>query len=286
MCAASGEGRSGLVESIAKNLRTCWNCTNLFCNNRHLSSVVGLGMIASIKKGRNIVEKNNVKKTFGTSVKELRKQQGISQEELAERAELHRTYVSDVERGERNPSLESITKLANALSVSVSALFPQEFQTGKTDPITGNDRNGRLVDILLVEDNADDVELTLHAFRKARFANRVHVVRDGAEALDYLFCRGEYSVRQSAERPQVILLDLKLPKVSGMEVLRLIKTDGRTSMIPVVILTMSKDKYDIVECKRLGAKNYIVKPVNFQNLSEATPRLNLDWALIQSPEAA
>jgi len=139
------------------------------------------------------------------------------------------------------------------------------------------------VDILLVEDNADDVELTLHAFKKVRFANRVQVVTDGQEALDYLFCEGAHTDR-AAGRPQVVLLDLYLPKVSGLEVLRRLKADERTRDIPVVILTISQVFSDFSECQRLGAETYIIKPLNFQRLSQVTPRLQLDWALLKSAE--
>lgn len=224
----------------------------------------------------------DVKKEFGSSVRSRRNLLGISQEELADRANLHRTYVSDVERGTRNLSLESIQKLARALEVSVSSLFPQsEFQNGKG--VAGNGHGKSLVDILLVEDDADDAELTLQAFKKARFTNRVRVVKDGAEALDYVFCRGSYVGRSPERRPQIIMLDLNLPKVSGLEVLRRIKSDRRTRAIPVVILTVSQDNYDIAECRRLGAENYIVKPVDFQSLSRATPPLKLNWALLKPP---
>jgi CheY-like chemotaxis protein len=228
------------------------------------------------------VQKVDVKKTFGTSVKAWRKRQGFSQEVLAERADLHRTYVSDVERGARNLSLESMTKIANALRISVAELFPPELPGGQA----GGGANGHsqlLVDILLVEDNADDVELTLHAFKKVRFANRVQVVTDGQQALDYLFCEGEYANR-AAGRPQVVLLDLYLPKVSGLEVLRRLKAEARTRDIPVVILTISQVFSDFSECQRLGAETYIIKPLNFQRLSQVTPRLQLDWALLKPAE--
>jgi CheY-like chemotaxis protein/predicted XRE-type DNA-binding protein len=224
------------------------------------------------------VPKIDVKKTFGTSVRNWRSQLGISQEELAERADLHRTYVSDVERGARNLSLESISKLAHALEISVSALFPQPELLGEAK---GNGRSKNLVDILMVEDNAEDEELALHAFRKARFENRINVVRDGAEALDYVFCRGRYAQRLAEKSPQVILLDLNLPKVSGLEVLRRIKADKKTRMIPVVVLTVSQKGQDIAECRRLGAETYIVKPVDFQGLSRVTPLLSLNWALLK-----
>jgi CheY-like chemotaxis protein len=122
--------------------------------------------------------------------------------------------------------------------------------------------------------------LTLHAFKKVRFANRIQVVGDGQEALDYLFCAGEYAHRP-AGGPQMVLLDLYLPKLSGLEVLRRLKADARTREIPVVILTISQVFSDFAECQRLGAETYIIKPLNFQRLSQVTPRLNLDWALLK-----
>jgi len=218
------------------------------------------------------VAKIDLKKKFGTVVRDRRTQLGISQEDLAERADLHRTYVSDVERGARNVSLQSIAKLASALEISVAALFPEEVHIGKPDVarVAGNHRDRNLVDVLLVEDNPDDVELTLHAFKRARFANEVHVVRDGAAALDYLFCRGKYSSRKPAEGPHLVLLDLNLPKINGLEVLRRIKADKRTSKLRVVVLTMSNEKEIVAECNRLGADSYISKPVDFQRLSQVT----------------
>jgi CheY-like chemotaxis protein len=207
----------------------------------------------------------------------LRNSRGFSQETLAELANLHRTYISDVERGARNLSLESITRLAQALDVSVAALFPADGTNGKDKPGWG--RN--LVEILLVEDNPDDVEMTLQAFKQARFANHVAVVTDGQQALDYLFCRGKFARRKPSGRVQVVLLDLNLPKVSGWEVLRQIKADMRTARTPVVILTVTNDHYSVTECRRLGAENYIVKPVNFQRLMKVTPQLKLDWALVK-----
>jgi CheY-like chemotaxis protein len=215
-------------------------------------------------------------------VKSFRSHLGISQEDLAERADLHRTYISDVERGSRNVSLQSIAKLAGALEVSISELFPEEVQIGKIAIARGAGRDRKLVDVLLVEDNPDDVELTLHALKKARFTNQVHVVNDGARALDYVFYRGEYARRPIDEHPQLILLDLNLPKVSGLEVLRRIKADKRTWQISVAIITASKNFAEIDECRRLGAELYIAKPINLQRLSLITPKLNLDWALIES----
>ncbi|HZC68186.1 MAG TPA: response regulator [Nitrospirales bacterium] len=141
----------------------------------------------------------------------------------------------------------------------------------------------RHVEILLVEDNPDDVELTLHAFRKHNLANRVHVVRDGAEALDFLFCTGAYRDRRIEDSPHVVLLDLKLPKVDGLEVLRRMKEDRRNRMIPVVVLTSSREDRDIMESYQLGVNSYIVKPVNFEQFTEAVRQLGLYWLLMNQP---
>lgn len=214
---------------------------------------------------------------FGASVRKQRFRLGLSQEELAERADLHRTYIAGIERGGRNITLKSIDKLAKALEVSISDLLPPTNGTAESGDSVKTP--GKFVDLLLVEDNPDDVEITLEAFSEAGIANRVHVATDGAKALDYLLStRGRNGTRK---RPQVILLDLNLPKVSGLEVLRRLKRDPRTRAIPVIVLTVSQKSQDITESRRLGAAAYIVKPVVFQNLTEVTPRLSLQWALLQ-----
>lgn len=136
------------------------------------------------------------------------------------------------------------------------------------------------VEILLVEDNPDDVELTLHALRKYNIANRVHVARDGAEAMDFLFCQGAHAGRDCAERPRVVLLDLKLPKVDGLEVLRRIKSDPRTQTISVVVLTSSREERDMAESYRLGVNSFIVKPVDFAQFTEAVRNVGLYWMLL------
>ncbi|MGB8169628.1 MAG: response regulator [Chthoniobacteraceae bacterium] len=215
----------------------------------------------------------DLKQLFGTAVKSKRSALQISQEELADRSGLHRTYISDVERGVRNLSLESIEKLAHALELSVSGLFAQ----------AGNGRSQRPIEILLVEDRAEDVELTLRAFQKARFANPIHVARDGAEALDFLFATGRHAEREEVPLPGVILLDLHLPKVDGVEVLRRIKADPRTRRIPVIVLTESRDYRDAIECKQLGVESYLTKPVSFRGFSELTPLLNFHWRLEKPP---
>jgi two-component system response regulator len=136
------------------------------------------------------------------------------------------------------------------------------------------------VEILLVEDNPNDVELTLHALRRNKLTNHIHVVRDGSEALEYIFGTGAYGGRNLKGRPKVILLDLKLPKVDGMEVLRRIKTDDRTRMIPVVILTSSREERDMVTSYDLGVNSYITKPVDFDKFTEAVRQLGLYWLLL------
>ena len=139
------------------------------------------------------------------------------------------------------------------------------------------------IEILLVEDNPNDVELTLRALKKNNLTNRVHVVKDGAEALEYIFAKGVYAYREIEDYPKVILLDLKLPKVDGLEVLRQIKSNERTKMIPVVVLTSSKEERDLVESYRLGANSYIAKPVDFESFVKAVSELGLYWLLLNQP---
>ncbi len=143
----------------------------------------------------------------------------------------------------------------------------------------------REVEILLVEDNPNDEELTLHALEKYHLANKIFVVRDGAEALDYIFAAGKYSERDINCRPKVILLDLKLPKVDGLEVLRRIKTDPKTKQIPVVVLTSSTEESDIVESYKLGVNSYIVKPVDFKQFTESIREIGMYWLLLNEHPA-
>ena len=140
----------------------------------------------------------------------------------------------------------------------------------------------KVKDVLLAEDNANDVELTLTALQKHNLANRVTVVRDGAAALDYLYREGEFAQRE-AGNPAAILLDLKMPKVDGLEVLRRVKTDARLRTIPIIILTSSREDRDLVEGYRLGVNAYVVKPVHFDEFVEAVSCLGLFWALINEP---
>lgn len=139
-------------------------------------------------------------------------------------------------------------------------------------------------EILLVEDNPDDAELTIRALKKNHVTNRVVVTQDGAEALEYLFATGRYADRSMSSPPKVILLDLKLPLVSGIEVLRQCKADERTRLIPIVVLTSSREEPDIQTCYGLGVNSYIVKPVDFQQFTDAVRQTGLYWLLLnESP---
>lgn len=230
------------------------------------------------------MESSEARSRFATSLRRWRNRRGFSQEELAERADLHRTYISDVERGARNLSLESINKLANALEISLPILFSNP-DSAETDAAPGTDKpavaGSAFVDILLVEDNVDDVALTLAAFKRARFLNSIHVASDGEEAVNHFFGRTGIADDPARTRNLIVLLDLQLPKLNGIEVLRRLKADPRTAHLPVVLLTASENEQDIAICQKLGASAYIPKPVNLQGLSKITPELCLVWALIK-----
>lgn len=144
------------------------------------------------------------------------------------------------------------------------------------------------IEILLVEDNESDAELTLHALRKNKVANQIQHVRDGEEALDFLFCRGAFSGRQFDKPPRLVLLDLKLPKVDGLQVLEAVKANPRTRAIPIIVLTTSKEEQDMVNSYKFGANSYIQKPVNFAEFQDVVRQLGLYWLLVNSnpPTAA
>jgi two-component system response regulator len=141
-------------------------------------------------------------------------------------------------------------------------------------------------EILIVEDNPLDLEMTLRGLRKANIANRIEVARDGAEALEFLFCEGAHANRRIEDAPRLVLLDLKLPKVDGLEVLARLKGDPRTRAIPVVMLTSSKEQRDLVESYQLGVNSYIVKPVDFENFVSAARELGSYWLLLNQTPCA
>lgn len=139
------------------------------------------------------------------------------------------------------------------------------------------------IEILLVEDNPDDVELAVHALRREQLANEITVARDGEEALDFVFCRGAHADRRFHSPPRLILLDLKLPKVDGLEVLRAIKSDPRSKAIPVVVMTSSGEERDLVDSYKLGVNAYVQKPVDFEQFRTVVKELGLFWLVINKP---
>lgn len=145
--------------------------------------------------------------------------------------------------------------------------------------------NSVATDILLVEDNPDDAELAIHALRREHLANHIYIARDGEEALDFLFCRGTFASRSFDSPPKLVLLDLKLPKVDGIEVLKQCKNDARTRAIPVVIMTSSKEERDLVSSYDLGANSYIQKPVDFEQFRETVKTAGLYWMVINQRPA-
>jgi CheY-like chemotaxis protein/DNA-binding XRE family transcriptional regulator len=242
-------------------------------------------MIRKVLKKQDVARsKTALQARLGTTIKNCRGRLGISQEELAWRAGLRRTYVADIERGVRNITLKSVASLAKALEVSISLLLASSGGIVMGETALGREAElHELGEILIVEYNPTDVELTLRAFRKARISNPVRVIGDGAEALDYLFGSGSYAACPKLRKPHVLLLDLNLPGVCGLELLRRIKQSAKTRRIPVVVLTVSQQDRDMAECRRLGAESYIIKPVGFENFREATAELSFSWALLKPP---
>ena len=139
------------------------------------------------------------------------------------------------------------------------------------------------VDILLVEDSPSDAELTIRALKKRNLSNHLLHVSDGQEALDFLFCTGTYAGRPVDAQPRVIMLDLKLPKVNGIEVLRQIRANERTKLLPVVIMTSSREDCDVIDCYTLGANSFVVKPVDFESFAEAVGNLGVYWVMVNQP---
>ncbi len=140
-----------------------------------------------------------------------------------------------------------------------------------------------IIEILLVEDTLEDLELTRRALQKANLGNHIQIARDGAEALEFIFCEGPHAARHIEDSPKLILLDLKLPKVDGLEVLQRLKGDPRTKHIPIVVLTSSKEQSDIIKSYELGVNSYIVKPVDFESFMKAVQELGMYWLLLNQP---
>jgi CheY-like chemotaxis protein len=235
-------------------------------------------MIARVAKRRDDpANESDLQARLGVVIRTCRSRLGITQDELAWRSSLHRTYISGVERGARNVTLRSVASLAKALQVTVGNLFTYATASPKAHGSgAGSPRNMR--EIMLVEDNAEDAAMAARAFKRAKVTNPLRIVRSAEEGLVHLFGAGRHARRTQA-MPQLILLDLNLPRISGMEFLRRVKGDPRTRGIPVVVLTITRTDSSIIECSRLGAEHYIVKPIAIENLVTVTPRLNLTLTL-------
>lgn len=227
-------------------------------------------------------------KYFGLVVREFRKEQQLSQEELANLSGLHRTYITDIERGTRNVSLKNITRIAQAVKISLPELFSRfEMIAHEEEKVNASSKLEILprnpVEILLVEDDLNFIELTLHTLRQWNIANMVHVVRTGPEALDFLFAEPPAKNR-SLKVPKVILLDLYIPLVDGFSVLEQVRNNPATKNIPVVVLTSSSRETDKERCRRLGVEEYLTKPVNIETFSSVMRRLGFHLILLESGE--
>jgi CheY-like chemotaxis protein/DNA-binding XRE family transcriptional regulator len=219
---------------------------------------------------------------FGASVRTLRHRLGISQEALAERADLHRTYIVEIEGGARNITLKSMVRLARALEVTPAALLSATHEPSRLEkPSLSQSSADAGVDILVAERNRDDVELILAAFQQASLAYTAEVVPDGQEALNFLFRTGRHSKRKVSKPPKVIILDLNLPKLNGLEVLRRLKADPRTRTIPVVVLTSSQE--ECLKSYALGANSYIVKSKDVAAFTQSARMIGQYWLQTNHP---
>ncbi|NUN70502.1 MAG: response regulator [Bacteroidetes bacterium] len=221
-------------------------------------------------------DRDPILQQYGAIVREIRRERHISQEELAHQSDLHRTYITDIERGARNVSLRNIIRIAGALHVPLSEFF------GRFEAKLRSD--GRLngpVDILLVEDDESFIELTRHTLQQLNITNTLRVVRDGAEALRVLLPEGAES---KPAAPSVVLLDLTLPMVGGLEVLQQLRKDPRTATLPVVVLTVSVNESDRLQCRRLGVEEYLTKPIDVEAFAAVMKRLGFQMKLVLSQD--
>lgn len=195
---------------------------------------------------------------------------------------MHRTYIADIERGGRNITLRSILSIAKALDVPVGSLFVEA--AGAAGDTAASERR-KAGEILVVDPAGADAEFTRRSLKQAKVTNHVKVVRDGETALAHLLGADHEERRKASHLPQLVMLALNLPKMSAVEVLRQMRNDVRTRAIPVVILATSRHDRALAECARLGAENFILKPVDFDSLTRLTPKLDLEWTL-SLPSAA
>jgi len=225
---------------------------------------------------------SEVRTLFANSLRRWRTHRRLTQEELAERSDLHRTYISDVERGARNLSLESIDKLARALDISIPSLFTPVTAPSLSPPSSPLARASatELLDILLIQASQKEVRASVESFHQVRFVNSVRAISSGAEALE-LFFGNDFVKQANYMRKLIVLLDLDLPDVSGLEVLRQLRSDERTRQIPVAILATPDRERDTLEARRLGAQAVLTKPLSFQALCQAASALDVTWAMLK-----
>jgi len=232
-----------------------------------------------------------LRRYVGYTIRDIRLEMNFTQEEVANRSGLHRTYITDVERGHRNISIESIEKIAAALQTPLSVIF-ERCEEKRTQPLHlvniarhQNTRAPHPIEILIIEDDPNFVELALHAFQMANVRNVIHVARDGAEALDCIFAAGSYETRKSLPPPSLILLDLKLPKIDGLDVLSKIRSNESTKHIPVIVMTASHSADDISRCEKLGVQQYLTKPISFGVFSTIAASIGMQWLLLENRKA-
>jgi CheY-like chemotaxis protein/DNA-binding XRE family transcriptional regulator len=223
----------------------------------------------------------DVQKRFGLALKGWRRKSNLSQEELAWRAGLHRSYVADIERGARNASLQSIEKLSRALQISFSTFFEPFGDFPGPGYI---ERKNRPVEILLVGGDPAESDAILQAFRRANVQNQIHVARDATSALEYLWGPARPAEAPLQRSPRLVLLDLHTAKTGSMEVLRRLKQDERGRNIPVIVLTDSPARPEVLESKRLGAEVALAKPVDIQRFATVLPKVSCCWKLFHHQE--
>lgn len=224
---------------------------------------------------------------FGAVVRSQRLSAGLSQEELAHRSGLHRTYVTDVERGARNPSLNSIKKLSDALGMPLGGLFGlveeadrREHQVSASSHQESSSQH-EPAEILVAAENSSDADTVIRVLGENNIASHIHAVRDGAEAMDYIFCTGAYKKRDFLKTPDLILLHLRLSKVDAFTILAKIRDNPLTRPIPVVALGAQSDQ-DLARAQQHGVTEFIVAPFDFPKLAHASAQLGLQWMLVKA----
>jgi two-component system, response regulator len=224
---------------------------------------------------------------FGAVVRSQRLSAGLSQEELAHRSGLHRTYVTDVERGARNPSLNSIKKLSDALGMPLGGLFGLVEEADRREHQTAasshqeNASPHKPAAILIAAENSSNADTVIRVLSENNIVNNVHVVHDGAEAMDYVFCTGAYKKRDFLETPGLVLLDLRLGKIDAFTILAKIRDNPLTRPIPVVALGAQSDQ-DLAKARQHGVTEFIVAPFDFPKFALASAQLGFQWTLVSA----